>query len=265
MSELSKISNVQEQYADSKNLSVRVKLHQTYSTNPYEFSQWLFDKYEFFEGCRILELGCGNGGFWENRINKLPENSSFILSDFSRGMVDEVYNKFSSVPNISVRQIDIQDIPFPDQSFNIVIANHMLYHVPDLPKALSEVNRVLKPGGTFYSSTVSSGGMHGYLHDALKDFNPNLDAYGLGDYSFTVENGYDRLTKHFSSVELFKLSDSLKISKTRDLIDWIESTISISRLSSSDIDGLYDYFENIRLKSGFIEIPKLSGVFISRK
>ena len=54
---------------------------------------------------------------------------------------------------IEYRVIDIQDIPFADHEFDAVIANMMLYHVPDLQKGLREVKRVLKPDGTFYCAT----------------------------------------------------------------------------------------------------------------
>lgn len=49
--------------------------------------------------------------------------------------------------------IDIQNIPYEDNSFDLVIANMMLYHVPDLPRALAEVGRVLKPEGKLYTAT----------------------------------------------------------------------------------------------------------------
>jgi ubiquinone/menaquinone biosynthesis C-methylase UbiE len=59
---------VRKQYADSKNLSIRTSLHQKYSTNSVPFPDWIFSHYEFFAGCRILELGCGTGDFWVSRI-----------------------------------------------------------------------------------------------------------------------------------------------------------------------------------------------------
>ena len=49
--------------------------------------------------------------------------------------------------------MDAQDIPFEDDTFGCVVANHMLYHVPDLDKGLAEIRRVLKPGGKLYAAT----------------------------------------------------------------------------------------------------------------
>jgi len=52
--------------------------------------------------------------------------------------------------------VDAQAIPYPDAHFDAIIANHMLYHVPDRPKALAEIRRALKPGGHFYASTLGA-------------------------------------------------------------------------------------------------------------
>lgn len=114
---------------------------------------WLFEKYKFSNGYRILELGCGNGRQWHNRIQQLPIDCTLVLSDFLDGMVENVWGKYLSHKNMLAQKIDIQNIPFPDNCFDVVIANHMLYHVPDLSKALFEVKRVLKSHGKFYAST----------------------------------------------------------------------------------------------------------------
>lgn len=55
---------------------------------------------------------------------------------------------------------DAQALPFADATFDAVIANHMLYHIPDLPRALAEIRRVLKPAGRFYASTIGREHMH---------------------------------------------------------------------------------------------------------
>lgn len=256
--------NVKEQYKDDSNLSIRSNLHAKYSTNKHGFFSWLFEKYEFVKGCRILELGCGSGLQWQDRIGQLPDDSMLVLSDFSDGMVKVVWEKYSNERNMVAQRIDIQSIPFPDNCFDVVIANHMLYHVPDLPKALSEVKRVLKSGGKFYAATNGNGGMHSYLRYAFEKVKPGTDAF-TKNFSFSLQNGSKILSQFFDSVQRYDYEDSLSVTVTEDLIAWLKSTVSISSFSESDLDGFYNYFEGIRQKEGAINIPKEAGLFIASK
>ena len=264
MAKMDNTENVKEQYKDDSNLSIRSRLHTKYSTNKQGFFPWLFEKYEFSGGCRILELGCGNGAQWQDRIEELPDDSVLVLSDFSEGMVKIVWEKYSGCKNMLAQKIDIQDIPFPDNCFDVVIANHMLYHVPDLPKALSEVKRILKSGGSFYATTNGNGGMRPFLRNVFKQVNPKIDAFAK-DFSFNLQNGKEMLSQYFDDVQRSDFEDSLSITETQDLMDWIKSTITLSSYFENDLDGLYDYFEDIRQKEGAINIPKEAGLLISKK
>lgn len=255
---------VKEQYSDDKNLSIRIRLHAKHSTNKQGFAPWLFEQYEFSENFGILELGCGNGSQWEGRIGNLPNGCHLTLSDLSAGMVDIVREKYSKYKNVSYEQIDIQNIDYPDETFDVIIANHMLYHIPNLSKALSEVKRVLKPGRKFYCTTNGNGGMRPFLQNALKHLNPDISAF-TQEWSFSLQNGIAVLSEYFSDVKRLDYEDSLSITETQDLVDWIKSTISISSYSEKDLDGLYDYFEEIRIRDGAINIPKEGGLFISVK
>lgn len=262
MEDMNRPEHVKGQYRDDANLSTRIKLHRKYSTSAVDFSTWLFAQYEFPAAARVLELGCGNAWQWEEHLRLLPRDCLLVLSDLSMGMAEIAQKKFGAYPFVLAQRADIQDIPFPDGSFEVVIANHMLYHVPDLERALAEVRRVLKPGGRFYAATNGSGGMQAHLHAALKEFNPALDAFD-GTPSFCLQNGADLLRRHFGSVERRDFEDSLRVTRTQDLIDWLRSTITLSGLSPHDFDGLFEYFEAIRQREGAIRIPKESGLFIA--
>ena len=260
-----KTETVIQQYSDDKNLSARYNLHLKHSTNKQGFTAWLWDKYAFFDGCQILELGCGNGSQWENRICSLPDDCKIILSDFSSGMLSIVKEKYKSKKPFSFQHIDIQDIPYQNEAFDVIIANHMLYHVPDLTKALSEVKRVLKVGGKFYSSTNGNGGMLTFLHEAFKRFDPDTKAYSE-QFSFGLQNGYEILSQYFSNVKRLDYEDSLSITETQDLMNWIKSSGTIMEsYSEQDLSGLFDCFEDIRKTKGAINIPKETGLFISTK
>ena len=263
---INKSDYVKAQYSEDKNLSARINLHSKHSTNKQGVFAWGWEQYKFFNNCRILELGCGNGKQWENKSASLPNGCEIILSDLSEGMVNIVKGKFAEYKQFSFQQIDIQDIPFPDETFDIVIANSMLYHVPDLTKALSEVKRVLKKGGKFYSSAGGNGGLPLFLHQAFKLFNPDTKLF-TGQMTFNFQNGLDILSGYFSDVKRLEYIDSLSVTETQDLIDYIKSTIIITSRSEQDPDpdDLFDYFEEIRKKDGAINIPKEGGLFISTK
>lgn len=257
--------SVRAQYADGKNLSIRQALHEKYSANRYGLQNWIWDQYQFQPGSRILELGCGTGAFWEERAQTLPKDAVLLLTDLSQSMVAEAWGRAGAHPRVLAQRMDIQEIPFSAESFDAVIANHMLYHVPDLPKAMAQVHRVLKPGGVFYCATNGAQGMSEYLHRALKEFNPAIDAFGPHSSSFTLQNGRSALEPLFPSVRLAEYADSLRITQTQDLVDWIASTLSIAELAPGQLTGLYDFFETRRGEKGYIEIPKQVGMFIAQK
>lgn len=264
MSNVNETKKIEKQYLDDGKLLRRINLHVKHSTNTQGFIPWLFDWYEFYDNFKILELGCGNGRQWEGRIESLPKGCKLILSDFSDGMVNIVRNKFLIYNALSFEKIDIQSIPYLDETFDVVIANHMLYHIPDLSTALSEVKRVLKTGGKLYSTTNGNGGLRLFVHNVLEHFCCDINVF-TQEWSFSLQNGTEILRNYFSDVKRCDYKDSLSITKTQDLVDWIESTISISNYPEKSIDGLFDYLEEIRKKEGTINIQKENGLFISIK
>ncbi len=144
-----------QQYHDGSRLTARATLHARFRTNDYGWFRWLFDHLRLPPESRILELGCGLGWLWTQNIVRIPAEWDITLSDFSQGMLDEARLRLRKSPHQFVfAVVDAQAIPYPDQDFAAVIANHMLYHVPDRSRALAEIRRVLKPGGHFYASTV---------------------------------------------------------------------------------------------------------------
>lgn len=140
----------------------------------------------------------------------------------------------------------------------------MLYHVPDLQKAISEVRRVLKNSGVFYASTNGNGGMRSYLNRAFKQVDPGLAVFSE-DLSFSLQNGAEILHLYFSEVRRADYEDSLSVTDTRDLMEWIRSTITMENIGTEYLQGLSDLLERIRKKEGTILIPKETGLFISRK
>jgi len=107
------------------------------------------------EKCKILELCCGNGLLWEMNKEHISPRWEPILSDISPGMVKVAHTKLVKyLKQTEFLVIDAAEIPFVEKSFDVVIANHMLYHMDNLVKVLSEIRRVLTPEGVLYASTI---------------------------------------------------------------------------------------------------------------
>ena len=264
MPKLNETVYVAVQYADAGNLTVRTGLHHKHSTNRQGFFPWLWEQYAFREGDRILELGCGAGAQWEGRAGSLPARCSLTLSDFSPGMVEAARQNFGHFSHVAFERIDIQRIPHPDCSFDAVIANHMLYHVPDLSAAIAEVHRVLRPGGRFYAATNGDGGMYPFLRGAILCVDPAATAFA-DRLPFSLQNGGKMLRRRFPLVRRVDYADSLAVTDTADLVAWVRSNISAAHYTDGDFEALYAILEAIRLRDGAIRIDKEVGLFIAQK
>jgi SAM-dependent methyltransferase len=97
---------------------------------------------------------------------------------------------------------DVQQIPFRDAEFDAVVAAWMLYHVPDLERGLSEVARVLRPGGALVAVTNGARDLHEVWDLVGRDLGPRLA-------TFRTENGATYLERHFESVRRVDLVGSV--------------------------------------------------------
>jgi ubiquinone/menaquinone biosynthesis C-methylase UbiE len=254
-----------DQYKDASNLDARLEIHRRFSTNPYGWFNWVFDTLaKLPKDSIVLELGSGSGALWSNIADKIPANWNITLSDLSQGMLDAAWrNLVVTGRNFKFEQIDAQSIPYKDETFDIVIANHMLYHVPDRSKALAEINRVLKKGGHLTATTV------GEIH--MKEITAWLQRIdGHNDFSpftlpFTLENGREQLEKVFSEVTISRYEDSLQVTDIDLLIAYLRSAIRASEVSEDELAKVKIDLEKELKKNGTIFISKDSGLFEALK
>lgn len=258
MGKINDISVVKQQYATANNLNTRISIHEKYSTNKMGFGNWIMSNYRIDKGMKVLELGCGTGNMWKNSDSLISNCSKLILSDFSEGMVAATKENVGNYDNIEYKVIDIQAIPYENETFDIAIANMMLYHVPDIHKGLSEVRRVLKKDGTFYCATYGEHGIIEYLSKLLA-------AYGVEDNinkNFTLQNGYEILSKSFSKVEKLEYVDSLAVTNIDDMVNYIYSLPSMTSLSNVPKHIIKTTLMQ-NLTNGILNVPKEYGMFIA--
>lgn len=134
---------------------------------------------------RVLEVGCGTGRFAQRLAEDSP-SAQVVATDQSQRMVE-----LTQAHGLAAQRADIQNLPFGDAAFDVVVAMWMLYHVPDLDGGLAEVRRVLRPEGTFVA--VTNGEQH--LAGLLAEAGGTPLATG-----FSTENGALALRRHFGTV-----------------------------------------------------------------
>lgn len=212
------------QYRSATNLSARIALHSLYSTNPEGWFPWLYRKLELAPGMRVLEVGCGDGALWTCRHEELPRPISIVLSDISDGMIRDVRRNIrQDLQSFTFQVFDCANIPYADNTFDLVIANHVLFYADDLPGTLQELARVLRPGGRFICSSYSSRHMH-EIRDLVRLFDSHISlSQGHLYERFGLENGQSLLSPVFSSVRLLRYEDGLRITDPQPLIEYILS------------------------------------------
>jgi ubiquinone/menaquinone biosynthesis C-methylase UbiE len=254
-----------DQYRNADNLNARIAIHERFSTNPQGWFPWVWDVLTNLPAeAEVLELGCGSGAIWTACPERIPAGWSITLSDFSAGMLDSAWRNLVTLGRgLKFEQIDAQAIPYPDETFDIVIANYMLYHVPDRPKALSEIRRVLRPGGILVAATA--GIDHLKEMDAwFARLDPTQEMAAFRN-PFMLENGSEQLRPFFSPIEIRRYPDNLRITEIPPLMAYLRSTSSYGSAPESLFAQLEQELTAELQTKGEIFITKNSGLFLARK
>ena len=259
------------QYKDSSNFNARILLHYKFGTNTYSWPRWVFDRIRKEDNMKVLELGCGNGLLWRLNADRVPETWEITLSDFSEGMLLEAKKSIgNTIKKISYEVIDIENIPCEDNTYDIILANHMLYHVPNRKRALSEIRRVLKNDGAFYATTMRYDYMKEMriLIREYKSLPQDAAAANAVIDNFSLQNGEQQLKEFFNDVILKIYENSLRINEAGPFVDYIYSCMGMTQgrrvLEEADKKPLLEFVKERISRDGSIIIPSDSGMFISR-
>ncbi len=122
---------------------------------------------EIHEGESILDIGCGGGVDSMVAATMAGPKARVVGIDMSSEMVERAKKNLSltNLKNVSFRESSAEDLPFPDQDFDVVISSGVFNLVPDKLKALREVFRVLKPSGRLM---MADQVLAGYLSEDVK-------------------------------------------------------------------------------------------------
>lgn len=262
-------------YADEQAVILRYQTHRLYSVPQIDFPEWVLNRHQWHGDEITLDAGCGPGIYFNGILDHIP-NGHLVSFDLSEGMVRKAC-AHERANEADLLVADLQAIPFADAMFDVVLANHVLFHVADFDQTVQEIRRVLKPDGVLISATNS--------HYSMAEFSILMRrAFSLLGYpvkeeealfnplqgSFSLENGTMKLARHFRAVVRHDIPGSFVFSEVQPVVNYIASTRAMKEPELPG-DITWDDFMAVmtdqvrRLINHFGElvVNKLSGTLIA--
>ncbi len=257
------------QYGDADKLRIRYESHARYSTNNTpSFAEWLLAHVGASSGMTLLDAGCGPGVYHRT----LTANGvRIIASDMSAGMVGATREQARD-KHLDVRPLiaDVQHLPFGAATFGRVMANHMLYHVPDQTAALEELRRVATPGARIVLATnAADNGARLYDLHATACRAIGLTPSAMATDSFTLEH-LPLVRSVLPSAQVFLREDAFAFPDADAAIRYYASA-GIDQIDDPPADGshrarlLVDVaaaINDIIATEGRLLVPKNAGCFV---
>ena len=176
---------------------------------------------------RVLEVGPRPGEVSERVEREL--GAEVVAIDVSERMVELARGR-----GVDARVGDVQELPFPDAGFDLVVAAWVLFHVPDLDRGLAEIARVLTPGGRLVAVTNSEH----HLAEARSHAGFSM----AGHMTFSRENGEEALRRHFAQVERKDVDGSLTFPDAEAIRAYLRSLVTAKHAA----DGVPELAEPLR-------------------
>jgi ubiquinone/menaquinone biosynthesis C-methylase UbiE len=204
---------VRAEYAEESRLEERIAAWQGLTgPNPRELA---LEAVAEAQPRRVLEVGCGQG--WASEWIKDELGAEVVAVDQSERMVELTRRR-----GVDAHVGDVQDLAFEDGSFDAALAAWMLYHVPDLDRGLSELARVLRPGGRLVAVTNAPESLHELWTLLGADRTPFHIA------GFHSDNGAEILRRHFQHVEVRQAAGTVTFADPEAVERYVDSLVTVS-------------------------------------
>jgi SAM-dependent methyltransferase len=260
----------EEAYADDSRLDVRYRTHQLYTVDPVDFGKWTLERLPWSGGEWVLDVGCGPGDLLRRMASQHRGWGKLLGMDLSPGMVARASSLASGLP-VWFAEGDAQAIPFPAKTFDVVMARHMLYHVPDIGHAVVEAARVLRPGGRLLAVTNSAHTMPEYWalrREAAAQFPDAVLPQSIPE-RFSLENAPDYLSPHFAQIETHTLPGTLRFPSAQPLIDYFASSRGLTMRPGHTVtqwEAVLDFvrgrIESVIAREGCFDVNKVTGATV---
>lgn len=256
---------LKRQYGNQDNLQRRIRTHELYGQPQINFAAWVLDHLVWQGDERVIDIGCGAGAYVADCLER---TTRYVAGDLSFGMLASL-----SRPGLSRVNLNVQTLPFASHQADVVLANHMLYHVANKERAVAEIRRLLRPGGRLLATTNSKYNM-AELSQLLQAVATRLAFTQPGQIippilDFNLEDGDRWLRPYFATVSRRDLPGALIFPAPQPVIDYLASMrerygqnlpagITWDHITETMFELLSDHIA----QHGSFRVNKLAGLFI---
>ncbi len=253
---------VRRQYADPSRLDTRAGFHAKWGTSPIAWHDWVFDQLDLKAYEAVLEVGCGPAELWSSNLNRLPAALFAALTDISLGMLQAAVERLDGrARGFRFAACDVTRLPFADSRFDLVVANHMLYHVSDVEAALGEIRRVTRTGGRLYAATVGRGHMKELFQVAHEVSAAAAATPAQHIESFSLDTGHRALASRYAKVRFRRFPNDLVVRDAASLMGYLLSTETGRALSGAERRTCSSRFQAAIDREGAFRITGMTGLF----
>lgn len=265
---------VDRAFVNEDALLLRKQVHERYSDPEIDFPAWVLERFSWRGSEQVLDIGSGPLTYQEAVLKYVPARQ-YTACDLSMGMIKA--GRRHAKPDTLLAVADTVALPFPDQRFDVVLANHVLYHVPELGQALREIKRVLRPEGVIIAATNSEFSMPEFntlTQRAMRVLGQSADAVEKLEQTalvnFSLESGLRHFARFFPAVVRYDIPGTLVFRELKPVIEYVNSTRPFYEPNLPDgiiwedfITIMGDQIRRLLEHFGELVINKLTGVIIA--
>lgn len=258
----------------SSDLLKRIDIHNKFGSR--DIDEWMLDLLDVQKGMRILDVGCGAGKQCFVFYNALEGDADITGGDLNQELLEKARRENANIGEpINFTELDFNKrFPVDSDQFDLVSACFAIYYAEDIPFTISEMHRVIKPGGRLFTTGPMPENkklFYDIIHEATNKPIPPMP--GSSRYSSQI---LTTIQKQFSDVEVHILENPLTFKTVEPFIDYTRASLSEDRkLWKSFFEGPQD-FERIMQKitevaknrieqEGKLVMTKVVGGFIAHK
>lgn len=256
-------------YDADDDLRIRRETHLRYSERSDDFHHWLLSLVPRQPGEALLDVGTGPGDF-PRLLREQGHTGAVIGCDLSEGMMRTARAAAPALPWVVA---DAQALPWGDGRFDGLFTRHMLYHVPEIPRAVREMVRVTRPGGWLVAATNAGDSMRSIRAIWEGVEHPQVEQVSDMNERFPLEGAAAFFEPYFEEVVTHTREDALRFPSLEPLLAYVTSARHLY-LTPGHSEGAWAEVQaqlvaraaatwEREAHGGILRVPKTSGIVLA--